>query len=77
MQSVFDVGGQSVTEQYGRIIFPNTQAVANSSVEATGTAVGPMPTGSTQPFAGAATKPRCNLGMLVAVLYAFVFVVPW
>ena len=76
-QSVFAVGGQSVTEQYGRIIFPSTQAVANTSTAATGTAAGPMPTGSTQSFVGAAVKARNNFKTAVVVLCAFVLVVPW
>lgn len=76
-QSVFAVGGQSVTEQYGRIIFPSTQAVANTSTAATGTAAGPMPTGSTRSFVGAAVKARNNFKMAVVVLCAFVLVVPW
>ena len=77
LQSVFAVGGQSVTEQYGRIIFPSTPAVADISTAATGTAAGPMPTGSTQSFVGAAVKARDNFKMAVVVLCAFVLVVPW
>lgn len=77
LQSVFDVGGQSVTEEYGRIIFPNTQTVGNSTVAATGTAVRPMPTGSTQPFVGAAVKTKRNFGMVLIVVCAFALVVPW
>ena len=46
LQSVFDVGGQSVTENYGRIVFSSTQAVANISLAATGATGWPMPTGS-------------------------------
>lgn len=77
LQSVFAVGGQSITEQYRLIIFPSTQAVANVSTAATGPAVGPLPTGSTQPFVGAASRTRCGIGMAVVVLCDVCLVVLW
>ena len=78
LQSVFAVGGQSVTEQYGRIIFSSTQAVANTSTAAaTGTVKGPIPTGSTLPFVGVASRIRCGIGMAVVVLFNVLFVVLW
>ena len=77
LQSVFAVGGQSVTEQYGRIIFPSTQAVANTSTAATGAAVGPLPTGSTQPFVGAASRTRRRFGMVLFVLCELFLVGLW
>ena len=75
LQSVFGVGGQSVTEKYGRIIFSSTQAVANVSVAATGTAGGPMPTGTTQPFVGGAVKTKGHSNVAMAVLCAFALVI--
>ena len=73
LQSVFDVGGQSVTEKYGRIVFSSTQAVANISVAAT--AVGPMSTGSIQPFIGAAVKTKGRSKVALAVLGAFALII--
>ena len=75
LQSVFDVGGQSVTEKYGRIVFSSTQAVANISVAATGTAVGPMPTGSIQPFIGAAMKTKGRSKVALVVLGAIALII--
>ena len=75
LQSVFDVGGQSVTEKYGRIVFPSTQAVVNISVAATGTAGGPMPTGNTQPFVGAAVKTKGCSKVALVVLGAFALII--
>lgn len=77
LQSVFAVGGQSVTEQYGRIVFPSTQPVANVSIATTGTAPGPVATGSAKPFMGTAVRMRNNPVMMVVVLYAFFLLVPW
>ena len=79
LQSVFAVGGQSVTEQYGRINFTSTQGVANTSTTAatTGTLKGPIPTGSTLPFVGVASRIRCGIGMAVVVLFNVLFVVLW
>ena len=77
LQSVFAVGGQSVTEQYGRIIFPSTQAVANTSTAAVGTAAGQMPTVSTSTFMGGAVRTRSSLEMVVVVLCAVVLVLSW
>lgn len=77
LQSVFAVGGQSVTEQYGRIVFSGTQAVASASVATTGTAAGPLPTDSVKPFAGAAVRKGNDPVMLVAVLGTFVLLVLW
>ena len=71
LQSVFTVGGETVTEEYGRIVFETAKPVVNISVAATGTAVGPVPTGSTQPFLGAAAKTSGNVGMAVGLLCAF------
>lgn len=76
LQSVFSVGGQSVREQYGRIIFPSIQAVANTSTAAMGTAAGPMPTGSTQPFVGATVRTGSNFALVMAALCAFLLVIP-
>ena len=77
LQSVFAVGGQSVTEQYGRIVFLSTQAVANTSTAVTGTAAGPTPTGSTQPFLGAAMKTRSDYTIAATMLCAFILIVLW
>lgn len=75
LQSGFDVGGQSVTEKYRRIVFSSTQAVANVSVAATGATGGPMPTGSTQPFVGAPVKTKGHSKVALAVLGAFVLII--
>ena len=75
LQSVFTVGGQSVTEQYGRIVFPNAKPVVNISVAATGTAAGPVPTGSSQPFLGDAVRTGRNVGLTMAVLCGFAFII--
>lgn len=81
LQSVFAVGGQSVTEQYGRIIFPSTQPLTNVSIAATGTAAGPVPTGSAKPFMGAAVGTVNNPVMMVVelctLLCIFFLLVPW
>ncbi|KAM0794364.1 hypothetical protein BDR22DRAFT_895214 [Usnea florida] len=74
LQSVFAVGNHSLTEQYGRIIFPSTQAVANSSVAATGTAAGSMPMSSALPFMGAAARTKSGFGIAVVVFCASAFV---
>ena len=55
LQSVFAVGDQSVTEQYGRIVFPISQAVANTSTPTALTMAGLSPTTSTQAIANAST----------------------
>ena len=74
LQSVFAVGNYSLTEQYGRIVFPNTQAVANSSIAATGTATGSMPMSSALPFMGTAAKTKSGFGIAVVVFCASAFV---
>ena len=79
LQSVFPVGGKSITELYGRIVFPSGKPVANISVAAvTGTAAAaPVPTASTtQPFLGAAVKWRSDAVLVVwRVIGAFVVIV--
>ena len=75
LQSVFTVGGQSVTEEYGRIVFPSTKPVVNISVAATGTAVGPVPTGSTQPFLGATVRAGGNVGLIMGMLCGFALII--
>ena len=75
LQSVFTIDGQSVTEQYGRIVFPSAKPVVNISVPATGTAVGPVPTGSTQPFLGAAVRTGRNVGLTLGVLCWFALII--
>ena len=71
LQSVFTVGGQSVTEEYGRIVFQNAKPVGNISVAATGTAVGPVPVGSTLPFLGAAVRAGRNVGLMMGMFCGF------
>lgn len=77
LQSIFAVGGQSVTEQYGLIVFLSTEAVANTSTTATGTAAGPRPTSSTQAFLGPAMNTRSDHTIVVIMLCVFILIVPW
>lgn len=74
LQSVFPVGGQSVTEQYGRIVFPSAKPVVNISIAATGTAVGPVPTSTTEPFLGAAVRTGSGVGVVIGVLCGFALI---
>ena len=77
LQSVFPVGSQSVTEQYGRIVFPSAKSVANFSMATTGTtAAGPVPTAtSPQQFLGAAVKMRSNAVLVSGVVGASILIV--
>ena len=73
LQSVFTFGGgQAVTEQYGRIVFPGAGSNNLSIVAATGTtAAGLKGNGSsTQPFLGAAVARRSGARLELGVLCA-------
>ena len=75
LQSVFMVGGQSVTEEYGRIVFLSAGLAVNVSVAATGTGVGPVPVGSIRPFLGAAVRAGGNVGLMMGMLCGFALMV--
>ena len=75
LQSVFTVGGQPVTEGYGRIVFPSAMPVVNVSVAAKGTAVGSVPVGSTLPFLGAAVRAGRDVGLTMGVLCGFALII--
>lgn len=74
LQSVFAVSGQSVTDQYGRIILSSTRMVMSTSVAAAWTAAGPRPTGGIRPFVRATVKVGRGSKIVVRVLCDIVLV---